>query len=58
MYGKDLITCNKLDVGFHRSSLDPCHVLSTDKHTLPSSYRFGLKRNVFFAVVQNSTKGG
>uniref|UniRef100_A0A2M4DL68 Putative secreted protein n=1 Tax=Anopheles darlingi TaxID=43151 RepID=A0A2M4DL68_ANODA len=48
----DTSTCRKLDVcAFHFSSGRPCHVFNTDRQTLPSLYRFGLKRTVFRPVV-------
>ena len=51
-----VVTCSKLDVcGFHFSSGRPCHVLSTDRQTLPSLYKLGLKRTVCRPVVARCT---
>ena len=42
-------------VAFHGS---PAHVPSSDRHTLPLLYKFGLKRTVIFPVVRKCMWGG
>ena len=52
-------TCSSvLTAGFHSSPRVPCHVFSSDRHTLPSAYRLGLKRTRLPPVVWMSTCGG
>mmetsp|Transcript_34891 Transcript_34891/g.84295 ORF Transcript_34891/g.84295 Transcript_34891/m.84295 type:complete len:211 (-) Transcript_34891:421-1053(-) len=52
----DTSTCNRLDLS--GSHLGPDQVPSSERHTLPHGYRFGLKCTEPLPVVQKCTSGG
>lgn len=54
----DSRTCSSVEIfGSQFSVATPCHVPSSERHTFPSLYKFGLNRTCPFPVVARFTFG-
>ena len=55
----EIKTCsNVLELGFQDSDLEPLHVPSNDKHTLPQLYKLALNLTLLCPVVSRKHIGG